>query len=216
MSVPETIVANYCAASRDGGDALNGASMEVSIQASLPRLKKHGRLWALRHISRLGRITYDALRFEGDNTVKTNVIARYLTAEVQAQGEHVPSMAVTPENYKFKYKRMDVIDDRPAYVFQVTPRKKRAGLYKGELWIDSATYLRIRESGRLVKNPSIFLKKIEFVRKYEIRDGIPVPRQITSVVYTRLVGPAELTIDFSNYSLPVNTKRAGLAVAGDQ
>ena len=63
------------------------------------------------------------------------------------------------------------------------------------------TYLRVQESGRLVKNPSIFLKKVEFVRKYEIRDGISVPRQIQSVVDTRLVGQAELTIDFSNYSL---------------
>jgi hypothetical protein len=62
---PDVIVANYCAASRDTESVLKGASMEVSIEASIPRLKKHGRLYALRHISKLGRITYDALRFEG-------------------------------------------------------------------------------------------------------------------------------------------------------
>ena len=33
------------------------------------------------------------------------------------------------------------------YVFQVTPRKKRAGLFKGEIWIDAATYLRVQETG---------------------------------------------------------------------
>lgn len=215
-AAPETIVANYCAASRDRVDALNGASMEVTIAASLPKLKKQGRMWALRHISRLGRITYDALRFEGDNTVKQNVIARYLTAEVQTQGERGPSLAVTPENYKFRYKHMGEFDGREVYVFQVTPRKKRVGLYKGELWIDAGTYFRVLESGRFVKNPSIFLKRVEFVRKYEIREGIPLPRQITSVVNTRLVGPAELTIDFSNYSLPESTKRTGQAEAEDQ
>jgi len=52
-----------------------------------------------------------------------------------------------------------------------------------------------------VKTPSIFLKKVAFVRKYEIRDGISVPRQVQSVVDTRLVGRAELTIDFSNFSV---------------
>lgn len=190
--------------------------MEVHIEASLPKLKKQGRLQALRHISKLGRITYDALRFEGDNTVKNNVIARYLTAEAQYQTERMPSLTVTPENYKFKYKRVQEWDGREVYVFQVTPRKKRVGLYKGEIWIDTGTYLRVLESGRFVKNPSIFLKKVEFVRKYEIRDGIPVPRQIQSVVQTRLVGPAELTIDFSNYSLPDISKRASLAETEDQ
>ena len=59
----------------------------------------------------------------------------------------------------------------------------------------------MQESGYLVKNPSIFLKKVAFVRKYEIRDGISVPREVQSVVDTRLVGKAELTIDFSNFAL---------------
>ena len=61
--------------------SLDGASMEVDIDASLPKLKKHGRLHALRRISPLGRITYERLQFEGDGTVKNEVIARYLTAE---------------------------------------------------------------------------------------------------------------------------------------
>ena len=72
--------------------------MEVDIEASLPKLKKQGRLQALRHISRLGRITYDALHFEGDNTVKNNVIAKYLAAETEAQSDASTSLAVTPAN----------------------------------------------------------------------------------------------------------------------
>jgi hypothetical protein len=59
----------------------------------------------------------------------------------------------------------------------------------------------VQESGYLVKSPSIFLKKVAFVRKYEIHDGISVPRQVQSVVDTRLVGRAELTIDFTNFSI---------------
>jgi len=205
---PEAIIDNYCAASRDRGEALNGTSMDVRIDASLPRLKKHGSLYALRHISRIGRITYDALRFEGDNTVKSNVIARYLNAEVQNTASS--QLAVTPVNYKFKYRRMDELNGRSVYVFQVSPRRKRVGLFKGELWIDAQTYLRVRESGRFVKNPSIFLKKVEFVREYGIQDGFCVPRRVQSVAQTRLVGPAELTIDYGNYSPSENTKQARL------
>ncbi len=183
--------------------------MEVEIAGAIPRLKKQGRLHAFRRISALGRITYDALKFEGDNTVKREVIARYLSAEAESQKNQALSPPVTPDNYKFKYKGERELDGRPAHVFEVSPKKKAPGLYKGELWIDSATYLRVQESGRLVKSPSILIKKVAFVRKYEIRDGISVPLQVQSVVDTRLVGKAELTIDFSNFSIDTS-KRAAL------
>jgi hypothetical protein len=200
---PDTIVENYCAASRGQEQSFQGASMDVEIQAALPRLKKQGRLHALRRISALGRITYEKLRFEGDGTVQNQVIARYLTAEAEAQARksQAPSLAVSPANYKFKYKNRSQLDGRDVYIFQVMPRQKRQGLFKGDLWIDAGTYLRVQESGYLVKSPSIFLKKVAFVRKYRIRDGISVPLQVQSVVDTRLAGQAELTIDFSNFSI---------------
>lgn len=173
--------------------------MEVEISGSIPKLKKQGRLHALRHITALGRITYDALRFQGDDTVKKQVITRYLQAEEQAQ--HDPTLAVTPDNYRFKYKGRNELDGREVHVFEVTPRKKRQGLYRGQLWIDEATNLRVQESGYLVKNPSIVLRKVQFVRRYEIRDGISVPLQLQTVADTWLVGKTQLTIDYSNFSL---------------
>lgn len=181
--------------------------MDVEISGSLPKLKKQGKLHALRHISSLGRITYDALRFEGDNTVKKEVIARYLTAEAEAQRSS--SLEVTPDNYKFKYKGHGEVDGREAHVFQVSPKQKRQGLFKGEIWIDAATYLRVQESGYLVKNPSLAIRKVAFVRKYEIRNGISVPRQVQSVTDTWLVGKAELTIDYSNFS--IDSRKQGVA-----
>ena len=210
----DAIVESYSTATHDQEQALEGASMDVDIDASLPKLKKHGRLHALRHISALGRITYEKLFFEGDGTVKSQVIARYLAAEVEAQKDQAPSLAVTPANYKFKYKGRTELDSRSVYIFQVTPRQKRTGLFKGDVWIDTATCLRVQEAGYLVKNPSIFLKKVAFIRKYEIRDGISVPLQVHSVVDTRLVGPAELTIDFSNFA--VDASHAGLAQGNGQ
>jgi hypothetical protein len=215
---PHRIVENYWSVARDQQQSLRGASMEVEIDASLPKLQKHGRLQALRRISSLGRITYEALRFEGDGTVKNNVIARYLTAETEAQKEQAPSLDVTPENYKFKYKGLAESDGRTVHVFAVSPRKKRVGLYRGDIWIDAETYLRVRESGRFVKNPSIFLKSIDFVRKYLIRDGISVPLEIHSVVITRLVGKAELTIAFRNVSLGDDSliRRTSLATVDGQ
>lgn len=214
VSAPDAIVESYCAAARGQQQALKAASMDVEIDAALPGLKKQGKLHALRRISALGRITYERLRFEGDGTVKNQVIARYLSAEADTQREQAPSLAVTPENYRFKYKRKAVWNARDVHVFEVTPRQKRQGLFKGEVWIDAATFLRVRESGRMVKNPSIFLKRIEFVRNYEIQGGIAVPRRVESVVETRLVGKAELTIDFTNFSIDGNQTSSTSGGAG--
>jgi hypothetical protein len=198
---PDQIVENYCTATQFQKQSLDGTSMEVEIQASLPKLKQHGRLHGLRRISKLGRITYEHLAFEGDGTIKNQVIARYLAAEVQAHDQDAQALTVTPANYKFSYKSKAVVDGHPAYLFAVSPKKKRVGLFKGQLWIDTATYLPVLESGYWVRNPSIFLKKVAFVRRFEIKDGISVPLQVASTVDTRVWGPAELEIDFSNFSV---------------
>ena len=197
----DAIVENYCTASQAQAETTRGASMDVEIDASLPKLKKHGRLHALRRISPLGLIRYERAQFEGDRVVIREVISRYLTAEVDAQKDQPAEIAVTPRNYKFKSKGMSQIAGQDVYVFEVTPRQKREKLFKGEVWIDARTFLKVRESGYLVKNPDFMVKKVAFVRKYEIRDGISVPRQEQSVADVRLFGKVELTIDFSNFSI---------------
>ena len=198
---PEDVVGTYTAISSQQGARLRGASMDVEIEANLPKLQKHGRLQALRRISRLGRITYEAVRFEGDKSVKSDIIVRYLAAETQAQSADDPSLAITPANYRFKFKGRSGVEENQIYIFQLTPRRKQVGLFKGELWIDAASCLPVRELGRLVKTPSIFLKRVEFVREYYIRGGVAVPLQIASTVETRLVGRAELTVHFRNVEL---------------
>ena len=66
--------------------------------------------------------------------------------------------------------------------------------------MDAATYLPVRESGTFVRNPSVFLKKVEFVREYEIKQGVLLPTHIESRIETRLVGRAEVKINFSNFA----------------
>jgi hypothetical protein len=198
---PEAIISEYVAASSAQQNRLQGASMEVEINAEVPKLHESARMVALRRISKIGRITYEALRFEGDRRIKNDVIARYLTAEAEAQKSEPDTLAVTPANYKFKYKGLIERDGRKVYAFRVSPRKKRVGLYEGDLWLDPETHLPVRESGRLVKNPSIFISRIEFVRDYQTVDGVVIPRRTETSVNTRLVGKAKLSIAFTSVSL---------------
>ncbi len=193
------IIDKYLQATQTHEDVLNGASMEVDINASVPKLKEHGRLHALRSISKVGQITYHVLGFQGDNTVKSQVIGRYLQAEQQGQGDQ--HLAITPANYKFKYKGEKETDrGTHVYVFQLSPRKKKVGLFKGEMWLDSNTCLPVFEKGRLVKNPSIFFKKVDFERAFTIKNGVAVPSYMTSTIDARLIGKVEININYSNFA----------------
>lgn len=192
------IMEKYLEASKSQQQNLRGVTMDVEISAELPKLKKSGKLQALRKISQLGKITYDALRFEGDNTIKKEIIARYLSTEIEATEKTAPP--ITPDFYKFRYKGAVERAGFAVYLIQVSPKKKLPGSFKGEVWLDKATCLPVRESGRLVKNPSVFVKQFDFVRSYEIKDGVAIPKQTTGVVETRLWGKAEMNIDYTNFS----------------
>lgn len=199
------IIDHYLQATKGHADDLRGASMQVEINATIPKLKENGKLEALRRISKVGQITYKFLSFQGDNTVKNHVIVRYLQAESQSQGDS--GIAITPDNYKFKYRgQKQTPSGQQAHVFQLSPKKKKVGLFKGELWLDTSTYLPLLERGRLVKNPSIFFKKVDFERVFTIRNGYSVPSHMQSVIDARLVGKVELDINYSKFAQDASTE----------
>jgi hypothetical protein len=166
----------------------------VEIDASLPKLEKHGRLRAIRSLLPPGRPEYQVLEIAGDQTVRQQVIVRYLSEDVRAAAIPASSVAITLANYKFRYKGAVKTGGTTAYAFLITPRKKREGLIKGELWLDGETGAVVRQSGYLVKRPSIFVKRVDVTREIVLRDGIPDLRVTHLLVDTRLVGRAELLI----------------------
>jgi hypothetical protein len=207
----EQMVSRYLQATRAQESLLRGGNQEVDIDAAVPKFKKRGKLHALRNISKLGKITYKALGFSGDNVVKTEVIANYLKAEVEAAAKGSSDVALTPANYKFKFKGTQDWNGHQIYILHVNPREKKVGLFKGELWLDADTYMPVREMGSFVKSPSLMLKKVQFVRDYELQNGVSMPQRTVSQVQTRFFGKVELNINYLTFSK--DTAQAGAADA---
>jgi hypothetical protein len=193
-SAPAEAFGRYLASIQERNPFTESGPVEVQIEASLPGLAKQGTMRAVRQAGDSERSEYSEIRLDGDSTVKHEVIGRYLTAQEQAESLPYSSVAVTPANYKFRYVGSMETDGTGVYVFQITPKKKRAGLIKGQIWIDSATGIAVHQTGRLVKRPSIFISRIDVTRDTNQRDGIPTTRVTHVAVDTRLVGRAELTI----------------------
>ena len=144
------------------------------------------------------------------------MIARYLSAEVQVRESADASMAITPANYKFSYKGRREIDGRGVYIFDLKPRAKRKGLFKGTLWVDARTYLPVRESGFLVKSPSVFIKKVQFTRDYQTTNGVAVVARLETTVETRVVGQAHMTVHYADYRFEPFPAEVGLITTDSQ
>ncbi|MBC7924887.1 MAG: hypothetical protein H7039_04450 [Bryobacteraceae bacterium] len=198
-SSTDEVVSKYRQALAAQQYAQRDIAADVTFEAHIPKLKKQGRLNALRQISNVGKVTYKILGFSGDDTVKKEVIARYMSAEVDSASKRSEEVGITPANYSFKYKGLNNKDGRQLHVLELKPKAKRVGLFKGELWLEADSYLPVREQGRFVKSPSLFIKKVEFTRDYEIRDGIAYLVHMQSKTDTRIVGVAELNANYTNY-----------------
>ena len=166
----------------------------LAITASLPGLNKQGSLLAIRGIGDSERSQYGIIGLQGDSIVFEHVITPYLLAERESEDQPLSSVLITPLNYKFRYAGAAETGDRTAYVFRITPRKSRAGLIRGELWIDSVTGAPVLVTGHLVKTPSTSSGGIDIVREITFVDGYPFGRTTHMSIETRPVGLAELTI----------------------
>ena len=205
---PELALQQYLQGAEFQLSWLHSYTDTTTIDADLPATSQHGRYRLRRMFAAPRTLAFTALEFVGDNFVKGNVITRLLQSEV----DHVQkgdgyAMAITAENYKFGYKGTDQIDGHMVYVYQLKPRQKRVGLFKGKVYLDVYSGNIRRAEGQMVKSPSLFVKKVQFTQDYAQVGEFNLVSRIHSVAETRIVGKAVVDIvhDYAEASGPVPT-----------
>ena len=206
---PELALDEFSRRSAQQSAILLSYSAETLIRAELPDTLQRGEFEVERHFSAPRSLVFKALRFTGDAFVKTNVIGRLLQSEVDhVQKDDTSLTALTHANYKFSYKGSTRVDGRLLHIYQVKPRKKRAGLFKGRIFLDAHTGSLARAEGTVVKSPSIFIKSIEFVQDYEDVGSFTFPTHIHSEAHTRLIGKTIIDIYHWDYQPVTDTTAA--------
>jgi hypothetical protein len=181
-------------------------SATTLIRAQLPDTSQSGEFELQRRYAAPHGLQFKAIRYTGDGFVKSNVITRLLQSEADhVQKDDASLTAITPANYKFNHKGMRLIDGRMAHVYEVKPHKKRPGLFKGRIYLDAASGSLVRVEGTLVKSPSFFIKKIDFVQDYADFGGFTFPVHIHSEARARIVGRAIVDIDYRDYQPVAST-----------
>jgi hypothetical protein len=195
-------------------EQLSSYSANTVIRAQLPDTQQYGEYELEQQYSAPRKLEFKALRFTGDNFVRSNVILRLLQSEASHVEKDDPSLnALSPANYKFSYKGTSQLQGRVVHVYQVKPRRKRAGLFKGRIYLDAFRGTMVRAEGRLVKSPSLFVKQVEFVQDYADIDVFTLPVHIHSEAQARIVGRAVLDIYYSDYHVLSGTLQAESAPA---
>ena len=179
---------------------LAGYSATTVVRAQLPDTSQSGEFELQRHYSAPRTLAFKALHFTGDNFVKSNVILRLLQSEVDHVQKDDPALtAISAANYKFSYKGTSDVSGRMVHVFQIKPRQKRSGLFKGKIYVDAYSGTLARAEGKMVRSPSLFIKRIEFVQDYADIDSFTFPVHIHSEAQARIVGRTIVDIYEENY-----------------
>ena len=182
---------------------VRSATMVAKFAGKMTGLDKVAHLEAKRHVASDGTINYDVIAREGDKTVQKELIVRFINLEMEARSHNTEDVAVNSKNYRIKYKDTIDILGRDTDVFEVHPKKKRIGLFKGEVWIDTETGLTVHQAGQWVKSPSVFVKNVKFSQDFEILDGYQVPKRASFTSQTRFWGVAEMDVEYTNITWDV-------------
>ena len=172
------------------------------VEAELPDTAQKGEYQLIRSFTAPHSLSFATVKFTGDGFVKTNVIIRLLQQEVEHVEKGDPAAtAISERNYKFSYKGIDTLDGNLCHVFQVKPRRKVPGLFKGRIYIDTHTASLRRAEGTLAKSPSFFVKKIDFVQDFTDIAGFTVPASLRSTAKARIIGRTVVNILHKGYKL---------------
>jgi hypothetical protein len=121
---------------------------------------------------------------------------------------------LSADQYTFKEKGVMDYYGRSTHVFEFKPKdKSRVGAVQGELWLDEQTAMPVREFGKWLKSPSVFVKNLQYVREFEVREGVAYPKSSQSTADVRVFGKASMALSFSNFTKSENSSLVAVAVS---
>jgi hypothetical protein len=137
---------------------------------------------------------YETTAEGGSDYIRDKVLRAVLDGErdLIAQGE-ASRFALAPSNYLFQPNGVDA--DGLANVL-LSPRRKAPVLVTGTMFLQPADGDLVRLQGRLVKNPSVWVKNVDIIRTYERIGGAVVPTAFESTAQLRLLGQATLRMNY--------------------
>jgi len=155
---------------------------------------KRGWLEARTEFSPAAGFHYEIVAEGGSEQIRSRVLRAVLEGEKElvARGE-VARSAIAESNYGFQPVGLD---DAGLVRIQLSPRRKEVGLLRGTMFLTPDEGDLVRVEGRLSRNPSFWVHRVDVVRSYRRIDGVLLPVALESTAQVRFFGTSTLKMTY--------------------
>lgn len=164
------------------------------------KLHKHAELIADVLCDPSGTKHFNVIAEDGWKSANKHVLKKMLESESETSSPEMrPHTRLTTDNYAFALVKSELINDRLAYVIDVTPRRKDKYLMVGRVWIDAEDFALVRAEGQPAHNPSFWTRSIRFIQQYLKNGSYWFPNSTLSVTEARFFGTTKVNINYFDY-----------------
>lgn len=184
----------------------NAALRSYTVERSYAVTDPKGRVHAQKSV----RLDYHApdnksfvtISEKGSALVRRLVLNRLMDSEVEAAaGKNHRDSSISPANYSFALLGEQDLGPNHCFVVQATPTRSDKYLFDGRVWIDAQDYAVVQIVGHPAKKLSMWVDKVDFVRRYQKIGEFWLPLRDETSVHIRLYGRKILTIDHERYTI---------------
>jgi hypothetical protein len=138
----------------------------------------------------------------GSGLIRSRVFKPLMQVEVEtAAGRNRYDSSVTPNNYTFTLLGEEDVAGAHCFVVQTTAKRADKYLFNGKVWVHATEFALVQVAGQPAKNPSVWIKRVEFVRRYQKLKEFWLPLKNESITQVRVFGKNILTIDYDLYEI---------------
>ncbi len=138
----------------------------------------------------------------GSAMIRNRVFKPLMQIEIEtAAGRSRYDSSITSDNYSFTLLGEENLDMGRCFVVQATAKRADKYLFNGKIWVHAAEFALLQIAGRPAKNPSFWIKRVDFVRRYQKLKEFWLPLNNESITYVRIFGKQILTIDYDDYEI---------------
>ncbi len=138
-------------------------------------------------------LLYEVTAEGGSGYIRSRVLRSLLDEEqrlIARRGES--GVALTTDNYEFT---PEGIDEEGLAIVRMRPLRKDRSLIAGRMFMTVDGDLR-RVEGRLAKNPSFWVTRVNVIRSYRRINGVLMPVSLNTTAQLRLLGASELRMTY--------------------
>jgi hypothetical protein len=138
-------------------------------------------------------LLYDVTGEGGSGFIRSRVLRSLLDEEQRlvAQGG-ATRVAMSTVNYQFAAAG---VDEEGLAIVSVQPRRKERGLVAGRMFLTADGDL-LRLEGRLDRNPSFWVTRVDVVRSYRQINGVFMPASLDTTAQLRFFGASALRMTY--------------------